>query len=144
MFGPHPKPVRRRVHNRPLGSRKSLSRRYPFIPAFALISSAALIPTRRNVRVEFPTLGIVLVLLVPVSPAVQAPFRPSMLSLGWGSPIQVGGDNISWASSSELAVDGNGYITSVWQQSDGLDRKSTRLNSSHDQISYAVFCLKKK
>src|SRR5206468_9431579 len=26
----------------------------------------------------------------------------------------------------------------------GADRKSTRLNSSHDQISYAVFCLKKK
>src|SRR2546421_5920975 len=36
------------------------------------------------------------------------------------------------------------HITShyvmAWQQ----DRKSTRLNSSHDQISYAVFCLKKK
>src|SRR2546421_1701504 len=42
-----------------------------------------------------------------------------------------------------------------WQQLDELfhaalgihysvDRKSTRLNSSHDQISYAVFCLKKK
>src|SRR2546421_4713209 len=27
---------------------------------------------------------------------------------------------------------------------DHEDRKSTRLNSSHDQISYAVFCLKKK
>src|SRR2546421_4181678 len=27
---------------------------------------------------------------------------------------------------------------------DRRDRKSTRLNSSHDQISYAVFCLKKK
>src|SRR2546430_13448930 len=26
----------------------------------------------------------------------------------------------------------------------GEDRKSTRLNSSHSQISYAVFCLKKK
>src|SRR5438105_15571230 len=26
----------------------------------------------------------------------------------------------------------------------GLDRKSTRLNSSHEWISYAVFCLKKK
>src|SRR2546430_12998793 len=25
-----------------------------------------------------------------------------------------------------------------------VDRKSTRLNSSHSQISYAVFCLKKK
>src|SRR2546430_12170773 len=29
-----------------------------------------------------------------------------------------------------------------WVQS--VDRKSTRLNSSHSQISYAVFCLKKK
>src|SRR2546430_6549913 len=29
-------------------------------------------------------------------------------------------------------------------KSDGVDRKSTRLNSSHSQISYAVFCLKKK
>src|SRR5688572_31806311 len=27
---------------------------------------------------------------------------------------------------------------------EGVDRKSTRLNSSHSQISYAVFCLKKK
>src|SRR2546430_8646759 len=33
-----------------------------------------------------------------------------------------------------------------WKQMDvpRLDRKSTRLNSSHSQISYAVFCLKKK
>src|SRR2546430_7623157 len=39
-----------------------------------------------------------------------------------------------------------------WRSSQGkqdtltkiLDRKSTRLNSSHSQISYAVFCLKKK
>src|SRR5947208_13049758 len=29
-------------------------------------------------------------------------------------------------------------------QASGLDRKSTRLNSSHQIISYAVFCLKKK
>src|SRR2546429_870857 len=28
--------------------------------------------------------------------------------------------------------------------SDAVDRKSTRLNSSHGYISYAVFCLKKK
>src|SRR5438309_11357674 len=27
---------------------------------------------------------------------------------------------------------------------EGIDRKSTRLNSSHSSISYAVFCLKKK
>src|SRR5256886_8127937 len=30
------------------------------------------------------------------------------------------------------------------ENQDRLDRKSTRLNSSHSQISYAVFCLKKK
>src|SRR5206468_10082494 len=41
-------------------------------------------------------------------------------------------------------------LTSIQQrdypvvQADNRDRKSTRLNSSHDQISYAVFCLKKK
>src|SRR5690606_39294823 len=29
-------------------------------------------------------------------------------------------------------------------QTAGVDRKSTRLNSSHVKISYAVFCLKKK
>src|SRR5437870_8102921 len=34
-------------------------------------------------------------------------------------------------------------ITSL-QTKPGLDRKSTRLNSSHVAISYAVFCLKKK
>src|SRR5206468_5996219 len=32
----------------------------------------------------------------------------------------------------------------VGEREDVQDRKSTRLNSSHDQISYAVFCLKKK
>src|SRR5688572_31180515 len=39
----------------------------------------------------------------------------------------------------------NSYVVTV-TASDGTrtDRKSTRLNSSHSQISYAVFCLKKK
>src|SRR2546427_7101492 len=31
-----------------------------------------------------------------------------------------------------------------WDPAAQRDRKSTRLNSSHSQISYAVFCLKKK
>src|SRR2546421_3940540 len=34
--------------------------------------------------------------------------------------------------------------TAAQPASTRIDRKSTRLNSSHDQISYAVFCLKKK
>src|SRR5450432_3786962 len=36
-----------------------------------------------------------------------------------------------------------GKDSSGWQRCSERDRKSTRLNSSHDQISYAVFCLKK-
>src|SRR3989449_8222087 len=35
-------------------------------------------------------------------------------------------------------------LTNVGNGADSLDRKSTRLNSSHGYISYAVFCLKKK
>src|SRR2546427_7305216 len=36
-----------------------------------------------------------------------------------------------------------GYDQALWAAKK-QDRKSTRLNSSHSQISYAVFCLKKK
>src|SRR2546428_12849965 len=43
----------------------------------------------------------------------------------------------SWARSFVFAARKNRYRSCK-------DRKSTRLNSSHDQISYAVFCLKKK
>src|SRR2546430_10707133 len=35
-------------------------------------------------------------------------------------------------------------ITNRTTRNTKVDRKSTRLNSSHSQISYAVFCLKKK
>src|SRR2546428_12222089 len=35
-------------------------------------------------------------------------------------------------------------VAPAHEQHAAQDRKSTRLNSSHDQISYAVFCLKKK
>src|SRR6478736_6440743 len=37
-----------------------------------------------------------------------------------------------------------GPARSPWPRPRPRDRKSTRLNSSHSQISYAVFCLKKK
>src|SRR5688572_33443856 len=40
--------------------------------------------------------------------------------------------------------DPDGPITDTNSPASTRDRKSTRLNSSHSQISYAVFCLKKK
>src|SRR5690349_22110382 len=55
----------------------------------------------------------------------------------------------SFATALERAKIGESATT--WQERTGLeledfrgDRKSTRLNSSHVEISYAVFCLKKK
>src|SRR2546421_6150954 len=38
----------------------------------------------------------------------------------------------------------NSFSAASMLPAESSDRKSTRLNSSHDQISYAVFCLKKK
>src|SRR2546430_13423781 len=43
-----------------------------------------------------------------------------------------------------LGQGAGGDPVGVFGERAGEDRKSTRLNSSHSQISYAVFCLKKK
>src|SRR2546430_5889597 len=49
-----------------------------------------------------------------------------------------------------ICAEGGGVRAAYWAAQllayleDTTDRKSTRLNSSHSQISYAVFCLKKK
>src|SRR5688572_31330809 len=49
--------------------------------------------------------------------------------------------NAKWASKWES---GNAVNDVEVDSLTRVDRKSTRLNSSHSQISYAVFCLKKK
>src|SRR5688572_31901626 len=68
--------------------------------------------------------------------------KPHVIRNYAGGDISLSGDAskvIRVADNPELAaLVGKTLITT-----DG-DRKSTRLNSSHSQISYAVFCLKKK
>src|SRR5690348_17828240 len=54
---------------------------------------------------------------------------------GRGAVARVGG-----ARARQLPVADRGRL----RLAGGVDRKSTRLNSSHPSISYAVFCLKKK
>src|SRR2546426_2525162 len=49
----------------------------------------------------------------------------------------------------QVPADVDGHVGGLWQREEfhadlQQDRKSTRLNSSHLVISYAVFCLKKK
>src|SRR2546430_9781843 len=50
--------------------------------------------------------------------------------------------NVQIVTSQEIERTGTSNLVDVLDRR--LDRKSTRLNSSHSQISYAVFCLKKK
>src|SRR5256885_7053006 len=47
-------------------------------------------------------------------------------------------------ASARRPVAGGVDLSDPWRRGDAADRKSTRLNSSHLVISYAVFCLKKK
>src|SRR5688572_31078388 len=74
----------------------------------------------------------------------------------WGNPLD-GPPAPRRRGDKPAAVPGNGAagrleINGAWRGNSiprrslvtDADRKSTRLNSSHSQISYAVFCLKKK
>src|SRR2546430_12722425 len=79
------------------------------------------------------------------------------LSLHDALPIYIASNNIITGEydGSSNHTDGNGIILDLGSNTPPAliinnvvygngDRKSTRLNSSHSQISYAVFCLKKK
>src|SRR3989440_2708961 len=57
-------------------------------------------------------------------------------------PVGVG-TGLGMSMAYGLVKQHRGYLHIYSEVGQG-DRKSTRLNSSHDQISYAVFCLKKK
>src|SRR5438876_9095543 len=63
---------------------------------------------------------------------------------GWGGALQaLRGRAKTWKGLWVIVQ----YTALAWSSrgpSQGRDRKSTRLNSSHPSISYAVFCLKKK
>src|SRR5256885_5116934 len=61
------------------------------------------------------------------------------LPTGWNC-----GNGNGLSGSSSTITNGVAYMTEINLGVGSKDRKSTRLNSSHLVISYAVFCLKKK
>src|SRR2546427_9197909 len=69
--------------------------------------------------------------LFPYTTLFRSPARITVVPCGTEAPP------VPWARTDTLAVIQKSSIQRI-------DRKSTRLNSSHSQISYAVFCLKKK
>src|SRR5206468_10884639 len=84
-----------------------------------------------------------------------APTELYTLSLHDALPIYARSDGRFWPPEKSLALgsrspwwcelrSGANGRGSRFRNSHHQDRKSTRLNSSHDQNSYAVFCLKKK
>src|SRR5260221_9802040 len=91
----------------------------------------------------------------------QAELQESSLKFGWRNPHSQNAASANDVQTKSLRFrDGflrvsagiepkfiapfGGDVRQRFQQNARLDRKSTRLNSSHTVISYAVFCLKKK
>src|SRR5207249_6444748 len=70
----------------------------------------------------------------PASSLMFAKFSPDNGKVGYVRANNIYVEDLASGKSTQLTYDG----------SDTTDRKSTRLNSSHVSISYAVFCLKKK
>src|SRR2546430_13403287 len=85
--------------------------------------------------------------LFPYPTLFQSNYTPTIEPFLPNPQLQVGGQQIMAVQyySFNPTFDENTYTNLMWQTLDRHeDRKSTRLNSRHSQISYAVFCLKKK
>src|SRR3712207_7435421 len=76
------------------------------------------------------------------SPGEIVVWGPNVFAGYWNDPATTNAVLVDgWLHTGDVAVsDADGWLKLV----DRTDRKSTRLNSSHANISYAVFCLKKK
>src|SRR5206468_12847799 len=65
-------------------------------------------------------------------------------STNWRSASRQSASAVSTLTATKRSASPGRRRPTTGRSADTTDRKSTRLNSSHDQISYAVFCLKKK
>src|SRR5256886_8815447 len=70
-------------------------------------------------------------------PALRMPILPSDIPANQRDIVTMAGKAF-WDLATQSPEEAEGDLRAL------VDRKSTRLNSSHSQISYAVFCLKKK
>src|SRR5205807_10059786 len=105
-----------------------------FFPLYAPLPSLHSFPTRRSSDL-LDSLGLGTIAMMSRSPGIRSLVRerhPELLDLALSLRAYHG-------RASFLAT-----MFRVLDHQPLLDRKSTRLNSSHLVISYAVFCLKKK
>src|SRR5215510_15672091 len=82
---------------------------------------------------------------VPEVPALRELYSQSK-GLHWNPETDIAWDRLdpSRYDAATREAASRTWSRRAWSVYPGLDRKSTRLNSSHVAISYAVFCLKKK
>src|SRR5207245_9686648 len=94
----------------------------------------------------FSSIYLLFLIILPPHRSTLFPTRRSS-DLGENSPIarsaQAGAGQADTARA-EQRLFPEKSVDSTASHRNSLDRKSTRLNSSHGSISYAVFCLKKK
>src|SRR5204863_4902457 len=88
-------------------------------------------PTRRSSDL----LRVRIDVTAPAAPEISSPTHPA-------APRRMRGRDVTFEWTEPKDVSGIKHYS--YQLSRRRDRKSTRLNSSHVEISYAVFCLKKK
>src|SRR5256886_12951770 len=114
----------------------------------------------RKVTPDLPFLFFFLIIrrpprstLFPSPTLFRSPQHPSHVvreraRLDRGRPLEVGSRHLVQLDGERKrrhAVEGTGdAVDGIVRRPRQGDRKSTRLNSSHSQISYAAFCLKKK
>src|SRR5688572_30961608 len=82
----------------------------------------------------------------PRSPGVRDPWVTRMVSLPATVVSTTLEEPLDWPDATVVSGDAVDVVARLKEESKvplrSQDRKSTRLNSSHSQISYAVFCLK--
>src|SRR3712207_8929891 len=81
--------------------------------------------------------------LFPYTTLFRSPNAGAMARGARGAPVEDVADSLG-PSENEAARGGRERLIMPVPRAAMKDRKSTRLNSSHANISYAVFCLKKK
>src|SRR2546430_5476011 len=115
----------------------------PFMPRpspswiVIVVSLGGMLPAARAADPPCPTQ------VVPAgAPPAAAGAAPEAKPLRGEGNISLDSDQATLGADNSMTLEGNVVVRQGEREI--RDRKSTRLNSSHSQISYAVFCLKKK
>src|SRR5688572_32120230 len=107
---------------------------------FANLPNAWLRTTSLPSGPGLPGTGALIIRIVGSSPGIETPIGPVPVAVPGRQEVPV---PVAVHLDGPRASQALGIVAAVILV-DHQDRKSTRLNSSHSQISYAVFCLKKK